>query len=69
MYTSYNAVYPWEPVAKLVKASAMYAEGRGFESRAGIFPDFFFLSGCLPCGSRFMLSKSNPGPLVKRRAR
>ena len=25
----------------MVKAFDMYAEGRGFESRAGIFPDFF----------------------------
>ena len=24
----------------MVKASAMYAEGRGFDSQAGIFPDF-----------------------------
>ena len=45
-------------VTYLVKASAMYAEGREFESRAGIFPDFF-LSVYLPCGSRFMLSKFN----------
>ena len=31
----------------MVKASAMYAEGRGFESRAGVFPDFFYRDICL----------------------
>ena len=33
-------------------------EGRGFDSCAGIFPDFS-LSEYLPCRNRFMLSKIN----------
>ena len=30
-HISYTGVYPWELVAKWLKASAMYADGRGFD--------------------------------------
>ena len=48
-----------EAGGRMVWASALHTEGRGFDSRAGTLPDFF-LSGYLLCGSRFMLSKDTP---------
>ena len=45
-------------LSRMVEVSAVYAEGRGFESCTGIFLEFF-LSRYLPCGSQFMLSKFN----------
>ena len=47
----------------MVWASALRAESRAFDFRAGaahfpiLFCFVFFLSGCLLCGSRFMMSK------------
>ena len=42
-----------------MKASAMYAERLWVRLPRCYIPWFFFLSGYLPCGSRFMLSKFN----------
>ena len=38
-----------------VKASAMYAEGRGFDSCAGTFPVFFFCRFICCAGVDFIL--------------
>ena len=42
----------------MVLVSALHAGGLGFNSRAGIFPNFF-LSGYLLCGNQFVLCKFN----------
>ena len=43
---NYEWLNGFKPLGLMVLASALHAEGRGFESRAGTFPDFFCWGIC-----------------------